>query len=76
MSVGPSWDQNLMWCAWVVSVWARQEMQPPVAGGEDEFLGVAGVAPAGAQGEVGPFGVEDGREDSGVGGEFGEQVSR
>ena len=37
-----------------------------VAGGEDEFLGVVGVAPGGSQGEVRPCGVEDGGQDFGV----------
>ena len=43
-----------------------------VADGEDEFLSLVGVAGC-TQGEVGPFGVEDGGQDFGVGGEFGDQ---
>ena len=41
----------------------------PVACGEDEFLGVAGVSAAGAQSEVGLGGVEDGGQHLGVDGE-------
>ena len=37
MSVGPWLDQNLMWCAWVASVWARQEMQPPSRAARTSF---------------------------------------